>query len=278
MATEDYTAAVNAQYATGNLSERILSGLRAAGKDPDALTPVDLAPVDQFHTGGRDATLRLAERAGLRAEMRVLDVGGGVGGPARTLAAEISCAVTVLDLTEEFCRVGTMLTERTALTDRATFRHGDALAMPFPDGSFDLVWTQHATMNIPHKARLFAEIARVLRPGGRFAFHEIFAGPVQPPTFPLPWARDPAASFLLPPDEVRAILDANGFREVFWEDETAPAIGWFREAGRRAAEHGLPPLGLHLLLGDDFGPRFGNVLPDLEQGRLMIVQGVFDRA
>lgn len=276
MQEQTYPDAVNAQYSSGDISGRILAGLRAAGKDPDALAPVDLAPVDQFHTGGRDATLRLAQRANLRAGMQILDVGGGVGGPARTLASGTGCTVTVLDLTEEFCRVGTMLTERTGLTDRVTFQHGDALAMPFPDGSFDVVWTQHATMNIPDKERLYAEITRVLRPGGQYAFHEIMAGPTQPAHYPAPWARDPTVSFLRPPDEIRAMVGAAGLREVFWEDETPVALDWFRAAVQRAAG-GPPPLGLHLLLGDDFGVRFRNTLTNLEEGRIAVVQGVYDK-
>ena len=125
-----------------------------------------LAPLDQLHIRGKEATLDLARLAELTPGMLVLDVGGGIGGPARTLANEFGCVVTVLDLTEEFCRVGEMLTARTGLSDRVTFRPGNALDMPFPSSSFDRVWVQHSSMNIAAKERLFAEIHRVLRPGG----------------------------------------------------------------------------------------------------------------
>ena len=172
--------------------------LRANGKDPAALTIEDLAPIDQLHARGSEATLELARLAGITAGMRVLDVGGGLGGPARTLASAFGCSVEVLDLTEEFCRAGEMLTARTGLADLVCFRQGNALKMPYPGAGFDVAWTQHSSMNIADKERLYAEIQRVLRPGGRLALHEILAGPVSPIHFPVPWARDPDLSHLRP--------------------------------------------------------------------------------
>jgi SAM-dependent methyltransferase len=180
---------VGEHYGRAELGASILAALLAAGKVPDALIPEDLAPVDQFHTHGRKATLDLARRAGVTPGMRMLDVGGGLGGPARTLASEFGCTVEVLDLTEEFCRAGALLTRLTGLSDAVSFRHGSALDMPFPDSSFDVAWTQHSSMNIADKERLYGEIHRVLRPGGRLALHEILAGPVSPIHFPVPWAR-----------------------------------------------------------------------------------------
>jgi SAM-dependent methyltransferase len=271
---------INAHYGRQGLDEAILAGLRAAGKDPDRLSPDDLAPADQFHIRGKEATLELARLAGLQAGQRVLDVGGGVGGPARTLAQELGCRVTVLDLTEEFCRVGTMLTERTGLADQVTFRHGTALDMPFEADSFDAAWTQHSTMNIADKERLYAEVRRVLRPGGRLAMHEIMAGPLQPVHFPVPWAPDPSISFLQPPEAIRGLVGRSGLAELSWQDVTGPSLDWFREriAALDAAQaSGPPPLGLHLLLGPLFGPAFRNVLRNLEEQRLAVIQGVFAR-
>ena len=218
----DSRRAVNAHYGQPGLAVAILAALRAAGLDADALTPDALAPLDHFHTGGLAATLALRRLAALSPGSRVLDVGGGIGGPARTLAREADCHVTVLDLTEAFCRVGAMLTARTGLTGRVTFGHGSALDLPFADGSFDAVWMQNAGMNIADKGRLFAEVARVLRPGGRVALQEVTAGPVQPPHYPVPWARDASLSYLLPAADLRALLAAAGFREVAWQ-EAAPA-------------------------------------------------------
>ncbi|HET8626055.1 MAG TPA: methyltransferase domain-containing protein [Thermomicrobiales bacterium] len=274
MATRDYARAVDAHYGSGDLGATILSALRAAGKDPGHLAPADLAPVDQFHIGGRQATMDLAGLAGIAPGTTVLDVGGGLGGAARTLAAEFGCAVTVLDLTAEFCRVGALLTAHTGLDGRVTFRQGDALAMPFPDESFDAVWTQHSSMNIADKARLYAEIRRVLRPGGRLALHEVVAGPVQPIHFPVPWADDPSLSHLSRPEEIRALLLDAGFAEVAWVDVTASAVAWFR-AWATTTTPG--PLGMHLLMGDGAREKGRNQVRNLEEGRAGVVQGVFSR-
>ncbi len=205
--------------------------------------------------------------------MQVLDIGGGLGGAARFLASDYDCEVTVLDLTGEYCRIGAMLTERTGLSDRVEFKVGDALEMPFPDRSFDLVWTQHSSMNIADKARLYAQARRVLRPGGRLALHEIMAGPVQPGYFPAPWASQTETSFLLPPSEVRAIILGVGFREVVWRDATAGALKWFDQ---RPASANMPPLGLHLLLGDLFLPAFANQVRNLREDRITVVEAVFE--
>ncbi|MGI8855919.1 MAG: class I SAM-dependent methyltransferase [Thermomicrobiales bacterium] len=270
MVDQPYAASVSAHYTSGDLGERILAGLRAAGKDPDALTIDDLTPVDQFHPGGKPATLQLIERAGMRPRMSVLDVGGGLGGPARTLATQRDATVTVLDLSEEFCRVGEMLTARTDLSDRVTFRHGNALALPFADNSFDLVWTQFSTMNVADKQALAAEIHRVVRPGGRYALHETMAGPVQPIHFPVPWANDPSISFLQSPEDARATLAAAGFTEIAWAELAAPEIP------ASSAPSGPPPLGMQILI-DNIGEKMRNLRRNHDEGRIVTVQGVFER-
>jgi ubiquinone/menaquinone biosynthesis C-methylase UbiE len=257
----------------------ILTALHKAGNDLDSITAQDLTPVDQLHTRGKDATLELAHLAGITPEMRVLDVGGGLGGPARTLATEIGCSMEVLDVTEEFCRAGEMLTTRTGLGDLVSFRYASALDMPHPDASFDAVWMQHSSMNIADKERLYVEIHRVLRPGGHLALHEIMAGPVAPIHFPVPWARGPGISFLRPPEEVRALIASIGFDESAWVDDTASALRWFRErlAAANAASGELPPLGLHLVLGADLGQMFQNLARNLQEARVVVVKGVFER-
>jgi SAM-dependent methyltransferase len=269
------TAAVAGHYGKQGLLESILDALRAAGKNPEGLTVEDLATFDHFHLRGRDATLDLLRLAGLRAGERVIDAGGGIGGPARTLA-EAGCSVTVLDLTEEFCRTGAALTERVGLADRVTFRHASALEMPFTDGAFDAAWTQHSSMNIEDKERLYGEIARVVRRGGKLAMHEIMAGPEGPPHFPVPWASVPMISFLRAPDVVRKLIGASGFRERAWQDVSAPALAWLRER-LAATPSSPPPLGLHLLLGPAAGEMLRNVARNLEEHRIAVLEAVFDR-
>lgn len=265
-------AAVAGHYGKEGLLESIVAALRAAGKDLDRLAVDDLVLFDQFHLRGRDATLELSHLAGLGRGDRVLDVGGGIGGPARTLAGA-GCSVTVLDLTEEFCRAGAALTERVGLAGSVAFRHGSALAMPFEDAAFDVAWTQHSSMNIEDKERLYAEIARVVRSGGRLAIHEIMAGPEAPPYFPVPWAQVPAISFLRPPEAVRRLVQASGFRERAWRDVSEASLAWLRE--RLAAP--APPLGLHLLLGAAAGEMMRNVARNIEERRITVIEGVFER-
>jgi MPBQ/MSBQ methyltransferase len=279
MENQSYTQALNTHYARLDLGAAILAGLHAAGKNPEAPTLEDLAPVDQFHTGGKAATLELAQLVSLNAQMEVLDVGGGLGGAARLLASQIGCRVAVVDLTEAYCQVGEMLTRRTGLSQWVTFQHGNALELPFADQSFDLVWSQHATMNIAQKARLFAELARVLRPGGRLAFHEVMAGPNTPISFPVPWASDQQLSFLWPPEEVRSLLVGSGWREHAWVDKTAVSLAFFQErlALFERAPADLPQLGLHLLLGERFGAAFGNMVRNLQEQRITVIQAVFER-
>src|SRR3954470_16675520 len=154
MSSADYTSSVSGYYGRADLGTVILDALQAAGKNLDALTPADLAPMDEFHIRGKGATLELERRVALPPADHVLDVGGGLGGPARTLASTVGCAVTVLDLTEAYCRVGEMLTARTGLGQQVRFEHGSALELPFAAASFDVVWTQHSSMNVADKERL----------------------------------------------------------------------------------------------------------------------------
>jgi SAM-dependent methyltransferase len=282
MTANQYQLAINAQYGRHSLGESILAALRTIGKDPKNVTLEDLAPLDHFHSGGYPATLALARLANLQPGQRVLDVGGGLGGPARTLAAEFGCLVTVLDITAEFCRAGELLTALTGLTDQVTFQQGNALALPFPDNSFDVVWAQNSFMNIADKAELYAGIYRALRPGKRFAFQDVMAGPVQPLHFPVNWADSPDLSFLRPPATVRVLLQRLGFIEVAWADTTATALEVQRQRMAATNPSGvagktLPHISFILRPGEEAERVAQNGARNLEEGRIANIQGVFDR-
>ena len=268
---------VERHYGRANLLDTILQALRQAGKDPDRLTPEDLAPVDEFHIRGREGTVELAVRAGLSPGQRVLDVGSGLGGSARYLASEYRCRVTGVDLTPEYVDVAAALTDRVGLADRVEFHQGSALALPFDAGSFDVVWTEHVQMNIADKGAFYGELARVLEPGGRLAFHDIFQGPGGDPHFPVPWAGEPALSSLAPPNTIRATLGAVGLAVRDWEDQTAKAAMWLRGVMDKVRESGPPPVGIHLLMGDTARAKLENVLRNLEEGRITVVQAVADK-
>lgn len=263
---------VEAHYTRPELGGAILAALEQAGKDLDRLTPEDLAPIDEFHIRGRVATLELARAANLDATKHVLDVGSGIGGTSRCLAREFGCRVTGIDLTEEYCRAAAMLSDRTGLAALVEYRQGDATNLPFPDASFDVVWTEHVAMNIPDKARLYGEMHRVLKPGGTLAIHDILAGPSGPVVFPVPWARTAESSFLATPEQLRELLESAGFTVATWSDTTDVARAWFVRLAEKIRKDGLSPLGFHVLLGSDFSAMAQNQRRNLEEGRIALAQ------
>ena len=186
-------AGLDAHYSARDIEARILAALRAAGLDPDQrLSPAALGALDHFHTGGLRASRELLELARIRAEDRVLDIGAGLAGPARLLASALGCRVDCLELSSDYCAGAALLNRLTGLEDRIEMHRGSALDLPFPDDTFDVVWMQNVGMNIADKRKLYDEIGRVLKPGGRFAFQEMAAGNAATSYFPLPWATDPA--------------------------------------------------------------------------------------
>jgi SAM-dependent methyltransferase/sulfur carrier protein ThiS len=264
-------------YGRGRILDAILDALRAMGKDPAQLTPADLAPVDEFHIRGRDATVELAARAGLAPATSVLDVGCGLGGSVRYLAAEHGCHATGVDLTQEYVDAAQALARLVKLDTTVTFRQASALALPFEAASFDVVWTEHAQMNIQDKRAFYAEIARVLRPGGRLVFHDIFQGPAGAPHFPVPWAEDPAISHLATPDDARARLADAGLAVRDWVDRTDTSLAWFAATVERLRATGSPPLGLHLLMGPTAKAKFANMRRSLDERRIVVFQATAEK-
>jgi ubiquinone/menaquinone biosynthesis C-methylase UbiE len=271
MIASHYTKSVRAHYGRVGLDAGVWEGLRAARKKPNTYSYGDFPLGDQFYSSGKEVTLELAELADIRSAVRVLDVGGGLGGPARTLAATFGCKVTVLDVTEDYCRVGERLTHLTGLSGRVIFKIGNALEIPFPAESFDVVWTQQSSMNIADKERLYAEIHRVLKPGGRLALQEIMAGPVQPLHFPVPWAHDPTLSFLRPARAMRGVIAARGFHQLAWIDVSQPS----RE--RLCQRLSLATVNTLLLVADTWSTALRNEVRNLEENRIVVIEAVFNR-
>lgn len=266
--------AIQTHYGRAGLAEVILAALEQAGADLQQLSLAQLAPIDEFHIRGRAATLELAQAVGLDSTNRVLDIGSGIGGTSRCLAKEFGCRVTGIDLTDEYCQVASMLTEKVGLDALIDYRQGDATNLPFDDNEFDVVWTAHVAMNIPDKRRLYSEMHRVLKPGGTLAIYDVLAGPTGPVLFPVPWARTPDTSFLVSPEELRQLLEDAGFTVSEWKDTTAEAREWFVKLAEKIRREGFPALGFHLLMGHDFREMAQNQGRNLEEGRISLGQVV----
>jgi ubiquinone/menaquinone biosynthesis C-methylase UbiE len=265
------TQSVATHYAgSGDLAAAIAERLRQAGKDPASLRPADLATVDEFHVRGRQATLELGRLLGLGASSHLLDIGSGLGGPARTIAEAHGCRVTGIDLTQAFCDAATALSRWVGLGDRVAFRQGDATALPFGAGTFDAAMTIHVAMNIPAKDRLYAEARRVLKPGGRFAVYDILQGEGGPIHFPVPWAREPSISHLATPEQMVELLSSAGFAIEAAQDSTEESQAWFEALSARAGAN-RPAVTFQAFLGEDFPAMARNQVANLRERRIRTV-------
>jgi MPBQ/MSBQ methyltransferase len=261
--SEDHERAVARHYQVSALTERVLKAAAAAGLDIARLTTDDLGPIDEFHIGGRAATKQLVAKMRLAGSEHVLDIGCGIGGAARYVAASTGCRVAGIDLTPEYIETARELSRRTGLDDRTQFEVGSALRMPFADAFFDAALTLHVAMNIKDRAGLYREIARVLKRGAVFCIYDVMKGRNDGLIFPVPWAETAANSHLTTPEDMRALLVDAGFGVEELEDRTELGVAFFRQ---RLAAGGPPsPLGLHLLMGETARAKFQNMLLGLEQ-------------
>ncbi|MEP4379094.1 MAG: class I SAM-dependent methyltransferase [Alphaproteobacteria bacterium] len=255
-------------YGGADVAERVLASLDPARMDR-------LAALDQFHVGGAAASRRLAARAELREGLAVLDLGSGLGGPARILAGEFGADVTGIDLTPGFCRIAQALSVRSQIAATTRFCAAEALALPFADASFDAIWTEHVAMNIEARDALYRELLRVTRPGGVLALYDIVAGAdVAALVYPVPWASDASRSHLIDAAALRSVATEAGWTERHFYDESAAAREWLANA--------RPPKGtggpsLRDVMGPAFPSMIANLRENFEAGRLRAVQAVFEK-
>lgn len=254
-------------YSHGSLEDTILAALKSTGKDLERLAPSDLSPVDEFHIGGREATVDFAEQMGTRPGMHLLDIGSGLGGASRFFAHERGCRVTGIDLTEDYVQVAAALAKRVGLADRVDYRSGSALALPFAPASFDGAYMLHVGMNIEDKATLFSGVRRVLKPGGVFGIYDVMREGEGALIFPLPWAASAETSFVESADTYRRLLERAGFQVLKERSRREFGKEFFRQMrARAAASGGPPPLGLHLLMGAETPQKVANMIDILERG------------
>lgn len=271
----DFKDSINSHYGRHRFSEKLLNTLKETYNDISSLPGDVLEPLEEFHIGGRKATYHLANLAGLIKNMHVLDIGCGIGGPARALANAFECNVVGVDITKEFCLAGSMLSRRTNLDKKIQIVNGSASFLPFKSNCFDVIWMQHSAVNILDKEYLFQEIGRLLRSGGKLAFHELFKSSLLVKHFPLPWAQTPETNFLKSESDVQNLLKSFGFSKIIWEDATKNATESLRNATKKSSQTDSPAFSLLSLMDPNFPLMAQNVLMNLEEYRLKVIFGVY---
>jgi SAM-dependent methyltransferase len=260
---------IHTQYSTGVARRNIEQALIAAGKDLDHLAPADLWLLEDFHTLGRIATSQLVDLLGITPENAVLDAGTGVGGTARYVADRCGCRVAAVDLTDDYCEAADWLNGLVSLDKQISVRQADVTELPFADGAFQVVFSQHVQMNVADKSRLYREARRVLSDGGRLAIWDIAMGADGELDYPLPWANQPDVSHLATADRLRTLIESSGFTVEHWNDMTDQASSTMRTV------LSLPPspLGLHAFV-ENFAQKAENLTRALTEGRLRAIQGI----
>jgi len=264
---------VSRHYGGGNLLSRLNAALAEDGIDPDHPSMEALAPYDHLHGRGLEATMEVANLVRATASDHILDIGSGIGGPARYFANRFGCRVTGIDLTPEFCDVARHLTQLLDLEDRITFEVGDALAMPFADGSFDGAYSMNVSMNIADKSAFYREIHRVLKPGGWLALSEIAKGEGGELDYPTPWARSASTSFLSTPEETRRDLLGAGFDVIRLHSTLEEALA-FGARSRAIVERGeKPPNRAVVLMNQEIATQaMANVSRGFSEARIIPIE------
>ncbi len=261
-------------YAADGIAERVLASLRAVNGPDAAITPDTLAPIDHFHGRGIAATRELVALLKPQSGERLLDIGSGIGGPARWIAATYGVHVTGVDMTPDFCVAARALTKACGMDDRVTILEGSALDLPVPDAAFDRAYSQNVIMNISDKPRFYREALRVLKPGGVLAMANVCAGPNGEPHYPQPWATTGATSFLVSVEQNRRDLVAAGFEIVSFQDMTEQNLPATRRERERLERGGSPPLGIQIIMGDRIHDMRLNGTRSYQEGRLATVEAV----
>lgn len=262
-----YEKSVSEHYSHGALLDAIEKNLPALGKTIDNVTVEDLAPVDEFHIGGRAATDHLLDQVAFPAQGHLLDVGCGLGGAARHVAQTSGRHVSGIDLTTEYIETGNALCAWLNLQDSVTLVQGSALSLPFNDHSFDGAYMLHVGMNIADKALLFTEIYRALKPGAFFAVYDIMQQTDGELAYPVPWASESSTSQLASAGQYAAALKSAGFEITQQNNRRDFALEFFKQLKARTEANGGPaPLGLHVLMRQSTAEKIQNMVANIKRG------------
>ena len=257
-------------YTSGGLTSRVEAALAALGVEPENAAPDDLKPVDEFHTGGVQATDDLLDQLAITKETRVLDIGCGLGGAARHVAHRSGAHVTGVDLTPEFIETARDQCGQVGLADLTEFAVGSALDLPVETGAFDLALMFHVGMNVEDKAGLMFEARRALAKGGVFAIFDVMRAEDEatPLDFPVPWSEVAETSFVTPLATYAEAAASAGFELVASRARTQFALDFFAAAFAKAAKDGPSPLGIHLMMKATAGEKIQNYLTNVKSGRI----------
>ena len=266
---------VSGHYTRENIYETILHKLKEQGIEKDKVTRKDISSVDEFHIKGAEISLEIAHEGGIKEGQKILDAGCGIGGPARMLADVFECNVTGVDLTEEFIRTATLLSELVSLNHLTEFIAADATQLPFANETFDVVWTQHAQMNIRDKNQLYSELFRVLKMEGKFIYYDIFSTGKKDLIFPLPWADENSINFLITTDDYEKLLTEVGFIESAKKNRTKESIEFFNNAFENNKKAGQPKLGLNVLMTEQTSIKLSNLNENLKENKLCVQSGIY---
>ena len=265
--TQNDTKAVASHWAGDGIYATIVAALEKAGKPLDRLTLDDLAPLDHVHARGFVATVELADRLPIARGQHILDIGCGLGGPARYMTQRFDCRVSGIDITRPFVEAANRLTTLLHMEGAVHVEHGDGQALPYPDRHFDGAYAQHVTMNVAQRPAFFAEAWRVLKPGGFFALTEHGLGTTGDPLYPVPWSTDGRGSYLVPPAQTREWLESAGFQDVTIADTGPKYLAAYNALIEKADQGQLPVLGIHVLMGETALPKIRNAARNIEEGR-----------
>lgn len=274
---QNFKNSVIYQYTRENIYETIVQRLHEQGVEKNKITREHISSVDEFHIKGAEVSLEMAKEAELSKELKVLDVGCGIGGPARMIADVFGCSVTGVDLTNEFIRTASLLSQLVGLSGKTEFIIADATELPFEDNTFDVVWTQHAQMNIEEKEKLYSEIHRVLKREGRFIYYDIFSSEKEDLKFPLPWADDSSISFLIELNDFGRLMKETGFKELLRKERTSDSIDFFETVFENNKKEGSPKIGLNIFMTEQTSLKLSNLLNNLSENKLKVQSGIYQK-
>lgn len=264
---------VSEHYTHGNLLNAVKIGIEQLGKTSSSITVEDLAPLDEFHIGGREASVNFFDQLDFSADDQLVDVGCGLGGASRFVANRYGCKVTGIDLTPEYIKTGEALCTWLGLDKLVALQQGNALNMPFKNGIFDGGYMMHVGMNVKDKIGLYKEMFRVLRSGAKFGVYDVMMVEEGELIYPVPWATTANESEVASPRQYKQAMDKAGFSVVVENNRHEFALSFFEQLRNKSSNaRGPSPLGLHILMGDNSAIKVENMIKNISSGYISPVE------